>query len=317
MTRFALKRLAFAVPTLLGVSIGVFLLLDLTPGDPAQAIAGPYASAETVAAFRAQYHLGDSLPAQYAHWLGNAVQGNLGQSPNLNQAVGPLVLERLGNTALAVGAALLIASVLGVAIGVYSASRPGSWTARVLMAASGAIANIPPYLSGLILILLFSTTLRWLPSGGMHDLRSPGGFGDLMRHLVLPACAVAAQPTLVIARMTRASYLDVERQEYVLVARALGVSPWRILTQYILWNALPPVLSVFGLQIGALLSGALFAEVVFNWPGLGNLLYTAVLAKDVLTIQAVTLLIAVVFVAVNLFTDLAVGVISPERRLAG
>jgi peptide/nickel transport system permease protein len=304
------------VPTLLGVSIGVFLLVVLTPGDPARAIAGPYASAQTVAAFRAQYHLSDPLPVQYIHWLGNALRGDLGQSPNLDQAVGPLVVGRFANTCVLVGAALLLAFVLGILIGVYTGSRPSSKLAQLVMALNAATANVPPYLSGLILVLVFSTTLHWLPSAGMHDLRSPGGFDDLLRHLLLPAIAVAAQPMLIIARMTRASILEVARQEYVLVARATGIAPWRITWQYILWNALPPVVSVSGLQVGALLSGALFAEVIFTWPGLGNLLYTAVLAKDVLTIQAVTLVIALTFVAVNLLTDVVVGVISPRSRLA-
>lgn len=315
MTHFITRRLLLAVPTLVGVSLVVFALTLFTPGDPARAIAGPYASAATVQALRVQYHLDDPVPTQYVHWLGDAVRGDFGFSPDLDHSVGPLVLSRMGNTLVLVGAALALAVVFGVALGLFAGRRPDSRTARALMAANVITANVPPYLSGLILVLVFSITLSWLPSGGMYDLREPGGLGDLTRHLVLPAIAVSAHPMMVIARMTRASILETAQQEYVLVARAVGVRPARVTLRYVLWNALPPVISVSGLQVGSLLSGALFAEVIFSWPGLGQMLYRALSAQDVLTIQAVTLCIALTFVAVNLLADLLVGLISPEGRV--
>jgi peptide/nickel transport system permease protein len=314
VTRFVARRLMLAVPTLLGVSIVVFLLTLLTPGDPARAIAGPYASSATVQAIRTQYHLNDPVPVQYVHWLLNAVHGNFGFSPDLDQAVGPLVLSRMLNTFVLVGAALTLAVVFGISLGVFAGRRPDSLVARALMTANVMTANVPPYLSGLILVLVFSVTLGVLPSGGMYDLRNPGGIGDLANHLVLPAIAVSLQPMMVIARMTRASMLETAQREYVLVARAVGVTPARVTYRYVLWNALPPVVSVSGLQVGSLLSGALFAEVIFSWPGLGGMLYRALSAHDVLTIQAVTLCIALTFVIVNLLADVLVGLISPEGR---
>jgi peptide/nickel transport system permease protein len=317
VTRFIARRLLLAVPTLFGVSLVVFLLTLLTPGDPARAIAGPYASSATVQAIRIQYHLNDAAPVQYVHWLLNVLRGNFGFSADLEQSVGALVLSRMLNTFVLVGTALAVAVFVGVALGVFSGRRPNSRLARGLMAANVVTANVPPYLSGLILVLVFSVSLGWLPSGGMYDLRDPGGLSDLASHLVLPAIAVAAQPMMVIARMTRASMLETAQREYVLVARAVGVAPARVTSRYVLWNALPPVISVSGLQVGALLSGALFAEVIFSWPGLGSMLYRALSAQDVLTIQAVTLCIALTFVIVNLFADVLVGLISPQSRARG
>lgn len=316
MTRLVVRRLLLAIPTLLGVSVVVYALVLLTPGDAAQAIAGPYASPAVVETFRAQYHLDDPIPVQYVNWLGDALRGDLGRSANLNEDVGPLVLARLLNTFLLVGSALLVAIVLGVGIGLLAGRRPDSRLAKGLMTANIITANIPPFLLGLLLVLVFAIWLQWLPSGGMQDLRAPGGVGDLLEHLILPMLAVAVAPLMVVARMTRASVLEVSEQEYVRVARAVGISPLRVTLRYVLWNALPPIISVTGLQVGALLSGALFAEVVFSWPGIGELLFRALSADDVLVIQAVTLCIALTFVLVNLLADIVIGVISPQSRTA-
>jgi peptide/nickel transport system permease protein len=314
MRRLVIRRLWLAGLTLLGVSFVVFLLVHLTPGDPARAIAGPYASETVVESFRSQYHLDDPMPLQYGRWLWDALRGDFGRSAHFEQSVNSLVFFRLTNTFVLVGAALLVAVSGGILLGLLAGRRETSRTARLLMAANLVTANVPPYLSGLILILVFSLTLELFPSGGMYDFRQPGGLPDLLAHLVLPTIAVAAQPMMVIARMTRASILEVSRQDYVLVAQSVGITPRRIATQYILWNALPPVISVIGLQVGSLLSGALFAEVVFSWPGLGELLFQALSATDVLTIQAVTLLIALTFILVNLLADLLISFINPRSR---
>jgi len=316
MRRSVVRRLWLAGLTLLGVSIVVFFLVHLTPGDPARTIAGPYASEKVVEAFRSQYHLDDPIPVQYGRWLWDALRGDFGWSAHFEQSVNSLVFLRLTNTFVLVGAALLVAVSGGILLGLLAGRRETSRTARLLMAANLVTANIPPYLSGLILILMFSLTLNLFPSGGMYDLRQPGGLPDLLAHLVLPTIAVSAQPMMVIARMTRASILEVSRHDYVLVAQSVGIAPRRIATQYILWNALPPVISVIGLQVGSLLSGALFAEVVFSWPGLGELLFRALSATDVLTIQAVTLLIAFTFILVNLVADLLISFINPKSRVS-
>ena len=314
MVRFVVRRLVLAIPTLLGVSIVVYALRLFTPGDPAQAIAGPYASAGVVNAIRIQYHLNEPIPVQYVHWLWNAVRGNLGVSPNLNASVGPIVLSSLLHTFLLVASALLVAVLVGSGLGLLAGMRSGSLIERTTMSGAVIAGNVPPYLLALLLVLVFAITLKWLPGGGMQNLVAPGGVPDVLEHLILPTIAIAVTPLMVIARMMRASVLEVSKQEYVLVARAVGVPPRQVTLRYIFWNALPPVVSVSGLQVGTLLSSALFAEVVFSWPGLGVLLYNAVLADDVLVIQAATLCIALTFVLANLLADVLVALISPQTR---
>lgn len=316
MTRVIVRRALLTLPTLIGVSLFIAVLVRLTPGDPAVAIAGPYAPPSAVNAIRVQYHLNESLPLQYVHWLWNALHGNLGFSAYLDEGVGGVVLSSVWHTLILVGCALLLAVLVGVALGVLAGTHPDSRSGKALMAANVATANVPPYVLGLVLVLVFSTKLGVLPSGSMYNLREPGGFPDLLQHLVLPTIAVAAHPMMIIARMTRASIVDTSRQEYVLVARAVGMRPRRILRRYLLWNSLPPIISVSGLQVGALLGGALFAEVIFSWPGAGSLLYQAILAHDVLVIQAVTLFIALTFIIVNLLADVLSAAINPQSRAA-
>ena len=314
MLRVTLRRLLLAVPTLLGVSIAVFALVLLAPGDPARTLAGPFAPPELVEAYRQQYHLDDPVPVQYLRWLTGLFQGDLGYSPNLDQPVGPLVIARLGNTMILVGTAFVLTLVIGMLIGLIAGRRPDSRLAKGVMIGNVVTSTIPEYLIGMLLVLVFSSVLGWLPSGGMQNLRDPGGAVDLLAHLILPVIAVAAGPTMIVARMTRGSVLEVSQQDYVRLAQAIGVKPGTVSRRYVLWNALPPIVSVSGLQVGGLLSGALFAEVVFSWPGIGDLLFRALAAKDVFIIQAVTLLIAVVFILVNLIADILITFISPRTR---
>lgn len=316
LLRVAGRRLLLAVPTLFGVSIVVFALIYITPGDPARSLAGPFATPEVVAEYRRMLHLDDPAPVQYVRWLGGALTGDLGFSHSFDQDVTPLVLSRLGNTMLMVGAALVLMLLAGVSIGLVAGRRPHSRLAKTMMVGNVVTSTIPEYLLGMLLVLVFSQVLGWLPAGGMEDLRNPGGLGDRLAHLILPTLAITAGPTLFVARMTRGSVLEVAQQDYVRVARAVGMPPATVSLRYVLWNALPPIVSVSGLQVGALLSGALFAEVVFSWPGIGDLLYRALTADDIFVIQAVTLLIAVVFILVNLVADLFIAVTNPRLRSA-
>jgi peptide/nickel transport system permease protein len=312
--RLTLRRLAFAVPTLFGVSIVVFALILLAPGDPAQTLAGPFATPEVVEAYRQKYNLDDPIPVQYLKWLGGVLHGDLGFSPNLNQDVGPLVIARLGNTLMLITGALLLTLLIGITLGLIAGRRPTSRLAKTVMVGNVVTATIPEYLLGMLLVLIFSQALGWFPSGGMENLRHPGGLPDHLYHLVLPMIAVAAGPTMIVARMTRASTLEISQQDYVRVAQSVGIRPGVVSRRYVLWNALPPIIGVSGLQVGALLSGALFVEVVFSWPGIGDLLYRALVSHDVFIIQAVTLLVAVSFILVNLVADLLIGIISPRTR---
>ena len=182
------------------------------------------------------------------------------------------------------------------------------------MGVSLFLANIPAYLFGLVLVYIFALNLQVLPSSGMYDLRDPGGLPDLIAHLLLPAFTVSLGPMAIIARMTRGSILEVAQKDYVKMALASGIAGRRIALEYMLLNALAPIISVIGLQVGSLLGGALFAEVVFSWPGLGSQLYTAVIGRDIPTVQAATLVTAVSFVLVNLVTDVAVLALDPRTR---
>ncbi|HBY97518.1 MAG: ABC transporter permease [Ardenticatenaceae bacterium] len=314
MVRLVVRRLLLGVFILFGVSLFVFILLYLAPGDPAQAIAGPYASQQVVEAFRERYGLNDPLPVQYLRWLGRVVRGDLGNSPTLGTPIGPLVLSRFRNTLILAGSSLTMAILAGLAIGVAAGTHSRSVLDRLLMGISLFFANIPEYLLALVLVYLLALQLQLLPASGMQDLRNPGGLPDLLAHLILPSTAVALGPMVIIARMTRGSILEVSQADYVTMARATGISNWKVTLEYILLNALPAILSVIGLQVGTLLGGAIFAEIVFSWPGLGQQLFNAVVARDIPTVQAATLVVATSFVLVNLLTDLAVLGINPRMR---
>lgn len=299
---------------LFGVSIFVFILLHISPGDPARAIAGPYASEQVVETFRARYGLNEPLPQQYVQWLVRVLQGDLGDSPTLGTPVGPLVLSRFRNTLILAGSSLLIAIVLGITVGVIAGLHPRTVVDRTAMGVSLFFANVPGYLLGLILIYVFALQLDLLPASGMVDLRGLGGLPDLMRHLLLPTIAVALGPMAVIARMTRGGVLEVSQSDYVKMAHATGMSDRTITVEYILLNAFPAIVSVIGLQVGTMLGGTVFAEVVFSWPGLGQQLYNAVIARDIPTVQAATLVVALSFVLVNLATDIVVLAANPRAR---
>ena len=314
MLRLIARRLLLGLFILFGVSVFVFILLHLAPGDAARAIAGPYASEDVVEVYRARYGLDRPLPIQYVQWLGRVLRGDLGHSPTLGTPVGPLVLSRFRNTFVLAGSSFLIAVLLGMVVGVVAGTRPRSAADRAVMSISLFLANTPPYLFGLILVYLFALRLDALPSGGMYDLRDPGGAPDLLIHLLLPAFTVSLGPMAVIARMTRGSILEISQKDYVKMALASGIPGWRVIVEYMLLNALAPIISVIGLQVGTLLAGAVFAEVVFSWPGVGSQLYTAVIGRDMPTVQAATLVIAVSFVLVNLVTDIAVLALDPRTR---
>jgi peptide/nickel transport system permease protein len=312
MVRFIINRLLLGLLIIFGASILIFALLHLAPGDPAVTIAGPFASQRVVEATRIAYGLDRPLPVQYLHWLARVLQGDLGRSPVLGTPVGPLVLSRFGNTLILAATSLLLAIVAGVGVGLVGGRRPGSLIDRLLTGAFVFLANIPQYLFGLVIVYVFSLGLALFPASGMYNPREPGGLPDLLRHLVLPAITVALGPMSIIALTTRGSVLEVSQRDYVRMALAGGLSDWKITFQYILGNALPPIISVIGLQAGTVLGGSAFVEVVFSWPGLGLQLFNAVIARDITTVQAASLMVAIAFILVNLITDIAVMAVNPR-----
>lgn len=311
---YVLRRLLAAIPVLLGVSAVVFLAMQLVPGDIAKALLGPLATPQTVEEFRHYLGLDRPIPEQYARWLWRALHGDLGRSFSSNMPVADLLVERLHNSAILLLGALLIAIPLGIAVGLVSAIRRESAFDRAAMGATLIAANIPTFVFGLGLVIVFAVQLRWFPVQGMVDLRGEGGRFDLLAHLVLPALTTAIPPAAIIARLVRSTMLETMHQEYITAARANGLPERTVTLSYALRNALPPIVTISGLQVGFLLGGAVFTEYIFAWPGVGDALYKGILARDVSVVQGAVLVIAVWFVLVNLTVDVVNLALDPRAR---
>jgi peptide/nickel transport system permease protein len=310
---FLAQRLAALVWVLLGISVVVFLILRLTPGDPALVLLGPIASEEDLARLRHELGLTAPLHVQYAVWLWHVVHGDFGRSITMHRPVLGEALLKLRATALLTGAALVVSSVVGIAAGVLAGWRRNSAADRLSMVLALVGVSVPVFWLGIVLIYVFSVWLRVLPAGGMH---SPFGGGalDTLAHLVLPAVTLGAASSGIVARITRSSVLEVIRQDYMRTARAKGLRDGQVLRRHGLKNALIPVITVIGVQMGFLLSGAILTETVFSWPGIGTMLVTAILSRDFPTVQGGVLLVAALFVLVNLATDLSYTLLDPRIR---
>jgi peptide/nickel transport system permease protein len=314
VSRYLLRRLLLLVPVLLGVSVVVFLVLHLSPGDPAEIMLGSQASQEDVARLRASLGLDEPLPAQYVRWMGHVLQGDLGRSIRMRQPVLGEVLIRFRATLLLTATALLLSTVGGVTLGVLSASRPNSMVDRLSTVGSIFGASMPSFWLGLVLMVCFSLWLGWLPASGMYSAHGGGGPGDLLAHLALPAITLAAASMTIIARLTRSTLLDILRQDFVRTARAKGLVERAVVLRHALRNALIPTVTVVGVQAGYLLGGAIFTETVFAWPGVGTLMIQGILARDFPLVQGCVLVIALVFVFFNLAVDLLYAVLDPRIR---
>ncbi|MEV4420932.1 ABC transporter permease [Patulibacter sp. NPDC049589] len=311
MPAFVAKRVLLALPILFGVSVVVFLTIKLIPGDPVSALLGPSATPSARAALESRLGLDDPLPVQYLHWATHAIQGDLGSSISLQQPAGSLVMTAFGNTLLLLAAALVIATVGGVVLGVVMALRPRGVVGRVISATSLGAISIPQYTVALLLLLLAVQTGAF-PVGGMHDT-GQGGTGDLLAHLALPAIAAALTPMGIVARMFSVALAEVLQQEFVANMRARGLGS-RAILRHAMHNALPSLLTITGLQVGYLLGGVLFVETIFTWPGLGQLVYGAISSRDMALIQAGVLVSAVVLVLVNVLVDTAHAAVDPRVR---
>lgn len=316
MSDYLIKRLIGALPVLFGVSVVIFLLMHMIPGDITAALLGPMATEAARADLRHALGLDQPLLVQYVKWLGLVLSGDFGRSIATSLPVSHLVLPKFGNTVILAAASLVLSLVVGFGIGVFAAARAGSSFDRAMMSITLVFGSIPPYWLGLVLVMIFALSLRWLPTTGMYDIIDPGGLRDLLRHLVLPAVATAAAPAAIITRMVRTSMVEILAQDYVRVARAKGIPRRIILWRHVLRNALPPIATITGLQLGYLLGGALFTEVVFAWPGLGYQLDSSIVARDVPVVQAAVMLIALIFVLVNLAVDMLNAVIDPRIRVS-
>lgn len=302
MSAFILRRLLLAIPTLFGVLVVAFLLLYVAPGDPVMAMVGERADEATIARLRQELRLNDPLPVQFGHYIGGIVKGDLGKSYITNRPIRKDILERFPKTLQLAGAAMLLATVLGVTLGVLSGRRPGSAIDRFGLAIAYLGISFPVYWVGLLLILLFAVTLHWLP---------PSGFGGI-RYLALPALALGMRSIAFLARMTRSAMLDALGADYVRTARAKGLSEFVVVARHALRNAMIPIITVLGLDFGAYLTGSILTETIFSWPGLGRYVVNAIARRDLPAIQGSVLFLSAVFVLVNLITDVAYAKADPR-----
>jgi dipeptide transport system permease protein len=336
---FLLKKLATLVPTLLGVTLVAFALIRLIPGDPIEIMVGERRlDAAAHAALMQQLGLDQPLPVQYLRYLGALLQGDLGKSLVTREPVAAEFAVLFPATLELAGAALLLALGVGLPLGMAAAIKRGSWFDQAVMATATVGNSMPVFWWGLILIMFFSVGLQWTPVSGrvgieydidpvtgfmladaaLADLRGQesGAWVSALLHLALPAVVLGTIPMAVIARMTRSSMLEVLREDYMRTARAKGLAPARVVVIHGLRNALIPVVTVLGLQVGSLLGGAVLTETIFSWPGIGKWLIDAIGRRDYPVVQAGILISALIFIAVNLMVDLLYGVINPRIRAA-
>ncbi|HET9539858.1 MAG TPA: ABC transporter permease [Candidatus Limnocylindria bacterium] len=314
MRRYLARRLLLLVPVLVGVSIVIFGVLHLSPGDPAEIMLGSQATKEDLVRLRESLGLNEPLPIQYVHWMGHVVRGDLGRSIWMKRPVLPEVLGRLGATLLLTGTALLLSTAGGLALGVASAAWPRSLLDRLSAVASLFGASMPSFWLGIVLMVIFALWLGWLPASGMYASYGGGGLGDLLSHLILPAVTLAAASITIIARLTRSTMLEALGQDFVRTARAKGVAESGVLLRHGLKNALIPIVTVVGVQAGYLLGGAVLTETVFAWPGVGTLMVQGILARDFPLVQGCVLVVALAFAVINLAVDLLYAWLDPRIR---
>jgi ABC-type dipeptide/oligopeptide/nickel transport system permease component len=299
---FIVRRLVLSIPTLLGVMIVVFLLLYVAPGDPVQDMVGERADAETIARLRKDLHLDEPLPKQFILYAGGILRGDLGKSYITQRPIIEDIRERFPKTLLLAGTAMLLASILGITIGVLSSRNPGGWFDRLSLGFAYLGISFPVYWVGLILILIFAVTLHWLP---------PSGYGGI-KYLVLPALALGSRSIAFLARVTRSAMLDVLGGDFVRTARAKGLKERSVIMRHALRNALIPIVTVLGLDFGYYLTGSILTETIFSWPGIGRYVVNAIARRDLPAINGSVLFLSVVFVLVNLITDLAYAKADPR-----
>lgn len=305
MGRFILFRAAASVPVLIGITIIVFVILSLIPGDPATAILGSYATPENVARLNAQLGLDRPLVQRYFIWLGNLLEGDLGRSFSLNRPVIDEIIERFNATLILSGLAFVMCSVLGILAGVISATRQYGLADKLITFSVLIGISVPSFFLGMMMILYFAVNLRWVPASGMYALYGGGDLLDLLHHLVMPATALAVVATGVVARMSRSAMLEVLRLDFIRTARAKGVRERRVITRHALRYAIVSILPVLGLQAGFVLSGAVYIEIVFQWPGIGRMLVDAILTRDIMLVQGGVLFVAACYVLFNIIVDIA------------
>ena len=306
MLTYVGRRILAIVPVLFGVTLAVFSMLFLVPGDPVKIMLAEFVTTpEQIAQMRAQLHLDEPVLKQYGRFVGNALRGDLGISIRSRRPVAAEITENIGSTGQLALASMLVAIGLGVPLGLLAALGRNSWLDVAAMGVALLGVAMPSFWLGLLLIFVFSLHLGWLPATGG---------GDLL-HLVMPSVALGMIAAAIIARRTRASMREVRGQDYVRTARAKGLGGWSVIVRHALRNALIPVVTVFGLQFGNLLAGAVIVETVFSRPGLGRLIVGGILAKDFPLVQGTVLFVAATYVLINVVVDVAYAYVDPRIRI--
>ena len=334
MLRFAVRRLLLLVPILIGLSILVFLWIRALPGGPAQSLLGERATESTVREIEEQYGLDDPIHVQYFRYVESVVRGDLGTSIRSRRPVSDELGERFPATIELALAAMLFSVLVGIPLGFFAAKRYGSIFDHGSLLASLLGVSIPIFFLAILLKYIFAIQLGLLPTVGRQDVLinidhptnfyvldaiiagNPEAFWDAIEHLILPAIALGTIPLAIIARITRASVLDVQNEDYIRTARAKGLAPRTVDRRHVLRNALLPISTIIGLQVGLLLSGAVLTETVFAWPGMGTWLVEAIENRNYPVLQGGILFLAVVFVLVNLLVDLSYALINPRIRVS-
>ena len=318
MGRYILRRLLISIPILFIITILVFTLVEIAPGDMTGFFitdeSEQYMTEEDLHALRERLGLNDPPPIRYFKWLGKIIQGDFGFSYVESTPVRELLLKRMKNTLILMGAGLTIGVIVGVPVGVFIALRQYSFLDFSISGLSFIGLSMPAFISGIIGMYIFAVKLKWFPAGGMYTPAVEKTLGDLLHHLFLPAFILAIMNMARNMRYTRFSMLEVLNQDYVVTATAKGMKRWVVINRHALRNALIPVITIIGLSIPNLVVGAVFLETIFTWPGMGKLYYTAVVARDYPVIMGANLMIAIFVLAANLITDITYALVDPRVR---
>ena len=312
MRTYLLKRLIMTALVLLVITVFLTLLIHIVPGDPAKTLLGPRANPDLIAKVRAAMDLDKPLHVQLWNAISQTARGNLGTDIFTGRPIGELIGAALPHTLILAWTSLGLAVLLGVPLGVYSATHPDSWLDRITAVISISFITVPSYVGGLFLLLIFAVTLQWMPAIG---LGAEGNPLDYLKHLILPATALAITWIGYLARLVRASMLEVLNQTYIRAAMAAGLSRRQTFYKYALKNALIPTVAILGIGIGNLMGGAVFVELIFTRPGMGTLIYNAIQARNYPIVRAGVLVVAILFVAANLLADLAYTYLDPRIQL--
>ncbi len=310
MLKMIVKRILQLIPVLLITMTITFVITRVLPGNPAVTILGPQASPEAIEAMEEEMGLNDPMPIQYLNYIKGIVTGDLGTSYRYNQPVAELLLDKLPNTLSLAMTSLIIALVIGIPVGILSAIKQYSIFDYVAMFLALVGVSMPAFWLGLMLVLVFSVNLGWLPTMGMGSLAN--GFGDVLIHLILPAFCLSTGSMANFARISRSSMLEVIDQDYMKAVRAKGIRETVVIMKHGFKNALPPIVTVLGMRIAALMTGAIMIEQIFNWPGIGRLIVDAINNNDFELIQGTVLFMAILYVFVNLLVDIAYLYLNPK-----